>query len=92
MELRENSQAARIARYGFRRWFTAIDVMRDLVITQVHARINDIRAAGGVVAHEPQDGSQFLRYMVTTLPKIVAANAAPECAPTSGCAEGESGR
>jgi len=89
MKLSANGQPARIARWGYMRWFTTMDVIRELAITQPHPRIVEIRAAGGVVVPEPieVDGVKMHRYMVTKMPAIRGAD---DAAPTSGVvAEGE---
>lgn len=83
MELAENSQAARIARFGYMRWFTAMEAIIALKISQPHPRILDIRAAGGSVTAEPieLDGVKCHRYMVTKLPSIRGESVS---VPTSG--------
>lgn len=72
MQLTQSGQAAKLARYGFDRWFTALEVTIDLGITQVHARINDIRASGGTVVSEEitLNEVKLCRYRVSVMPDI----------------------
>lgn len=72
MQLTQSGQAAKLARYGLNRWFTALEVTIELGITQVHARINDIRASGGTVVSEDitLNDVKLCRYRVSVMPDI----------------------
>jgi hypothetical protein len=72
MQLTQSGQAAKLARWGFNKWFTALEVTIELGITQVHARINDIRASGGTVLSEDitLNEVKLCRYRVSVMPDI----------------------
>lgn len=72
MQLTQSGQAAKLARWGSNKWFTALEVTIELGITQVHARINDIRASGGTVVSEDitLNEVKLCRYRVTLMPDI----------------------
>lgn len=86
MQLTQSGQAAKLARWGFNKWFTALEVTIELGITQVHARFNDIRASGGTVQSEDITLHQvkLCRYRVTVMPAIKGGRGALRAAvPTS---------